>query len=84
MTSAPRDSSSLLFCQEADIDAITNEREQVEEMIDLKAALARLTPKQRFALGMWAQGYTLEQIGTVMKVTKQAVGRLIQRCARSP
>jgi len=73
MTSRVARLSSLLFCQEADIDAITNERDQVEEMIDLKAALARLEPWQRLVLGYWVQGYTQQEIAEMLQVSQQVI-----------
>ena len=78
MTSRVARLSSLLFCQEADIDAITNEREQVEEMIDLKAALARLEPWQRLVLGYWVQGYTQQEIAEMLQISQPTVNRFLE------
>jgi len=78
MTSCVARLSSLLFCQEANTDAITNEREQVEEMIDLKAALARLEPWQRLVLGYWAQGYTQQEIAERLQVSHNRVCEWLQ------
>ena len=77
MTSRVARLSSLLFCQEADIDAITNERDQVEEMIDLKAALARLEPWQRLVLGYWVQGYTQQEIADILQVSQSTINRFL-------
>jgi len=41
--------------------------------LDLERALARLTPKQRRALQLWYQGYTLEEIAVQAGVTKMAI-----------
>ena len=79
MTSRVARLSSLLFCQEADIDAITNERDQVEEMIDLKAALARLTHWQRRVLALWAQGYSQEEIGEMENLPQPTISRVLTR-----
>ena len=60
------------------MDAITNEREQVEEMIDLKAALARLEPWQRLVLGYWVQGYTQQEIAEMLQISQPTVNRFLE------
>jgi RNA polymerase sigma factor (sigma-70 family) len=46
--------------------------------MDLENALAALTPKQRRAALLYAQGYTQAEIGEMMEVTQQAVCRLLE------
>ena len=47
--------------------------------IDLQAAMATLTDKQRDALELWVQGYTQEQIGEMLGIRQQPAGRRVER-----
>ena len=51
--------------------------ERVEQNIALRAAIARLTDKQREALYLWMCGYTQEEIGERLGIARTTVeGRL--------
>jgi len=55
------------------------ERERVEAVIDLEAALSKLTDKQRFALTRWVLGYTQAEIAAMMGIAERNVRALIAR-----
>ena len=45
----------------------------VDERLDLMAALAQLTDKQREAVTLWAMGYTQAEIGEMCGVSREAI-----------
>ena len=47
--------------------------------MDLAPLLAQLAPRHREALLLWVDGYTQEEIGRMMGVTKMSVCRYIAR-----
>ena len=47
--------------------------------MDLERAIQGLTDKQREALALWLQGYTQEEIGKALGITRRAVGRRLER-----
>ena len=51
----------------------------VDERLDLMAALAQLTDKQREAVTLWAMGYTQAEIGERCGVGRPAITRRIRR-----
>ena len=51
----------------------------VDERLDLMAALAQLTDKQREAVTLWAMGYTQAEIGEMCGVERPAITRRIRR-----
>lgn len=53
--------------------------EKLDEYMDLESALAALTPKQRRAALLYAQGYTQAEIGEMMGMTQRGVGKLLEK-----
>ena len=49
----------------------------VDERLDLEAAMRQLTDKQREALTLWAMGYTQAEIGEQCGVGQRAVSHRI-------
>ena len=47
--------------------------DQVDEMLDLDAAIAQLTERQREVALLVAQGYTQQEIGERLGITHQVV-----------
>jgi len=52
--------------------------DKLDEYMDLESALAALTPKQRRAALLYAQGYTQAEIGEMMGVDQSNVCRLLE------
>lgn len=55
--------------------------EDEAQRVDLLAALEKLTPRQRQAVELFAQGYTQEEIGQALGIKQPSVLRLIRRAA---
>ena len=54
------------------------QRDQMDAVIDLAAAMARLTEKQRRVISLWVQGYTQEEIAGIMGVDQATVSRTMR------
>ena len=52
--------------------------DKLDDYMDLASALTALTPRQRRAALLYAQGYTQAEIGEMMGVTRQTVGELLE------
>jgi len=54
--------------------------DNIDQQIDLIAALNRLSPRQRKVILLWAAGYTQQEIATEYGVNQSTVSRWIAGC----
>ncbi len=52
--------------------------DKLDDYMDLASALTALTPKQRRAVLLYAQGYTQCEIGEMMGVDQSNISRLLE------
>lgn len=54
------------------------QRDQMDAVIDLAAAMEKLTEKQRQAIKLWVLGYTQQEIAGIMGVSQPTVFRILR------
>ena len=56
---------------------------RTDEQIDLEAALAKLTPRQREVVVLWVQGYNQQELADKYGVHQATIGRWITEAAQT-
>jgi len=59
------------------------QRDQMDAVIDLAAAMARLTEKQRRVISLWVQGYTQEEIAQIEGIARTTVQEQLDAARRT-